>query len=156
MDTSRTPTAEDEAVTVDSEKDHSESSGPEAEAENDGISGSVRVPVEDPDSPTPDSTSLGTDGPETRKWTCEKKNILTSTALVKKDDTDKTRGSGSGVDDHAIKLPLLLESAVRAKVYSVRHECSTGSVIFENDTAETCGTKTDKIVCCARANGEEK
>lgn len=81
--------------------------------------------------------------------------MLTTTALVKKDDTDKTCGSGSGVDDHTIKLPSLSESAVCAKVYTECHNWSAGLNAYKNDATETCGTKTDKMVRCARANGEE-
>lgn len=53
-------------MTVDSEKDHSESLGPEAETENCGDIGSACVTKEEPDSTTSDSTSLEADGPDTR------------------------------------------------------------------------------------------
>lgn len=59
-----------------------------------------------------DASSLGTDGPEARWWTWEPSDVHATTAMGCMDEADCTAGSIAGVDDHAIKFPLVWESVV--------------------------------------------
>lgn len=131
---------------------------PEAKIVVDGTNGPLSVSNEDPDPASSDTTSFGTDGSKARIKSREKKDTLTTTASVKCDDTDKTKGSGPGVDDHTAKLPLLGESAVRATVYTNRHERSILKLEDAGDKreiTETSGSKSDGKVRCVPADDME-
>lgn len=90
---------------------------------------------------------MATDGSEVIKCTAVECLALASTSIVCDDEVDKATGSGVGVDDHTIKLPLTCESTVCRKVSSCCAECVKATVKnLENEKSSDPGlTATDLV-----------
>lgn len=105
-------TAEDEFVTLDTERDPSEGVGHNFPT----VENSEEVPYttcsEKTDVATSDAISLGEDGPLSRCKSRETINAFTSPVVVRIEDLDTACGSGSGVDDHSSKLSKGITSTV--------------------------------------------
>ena len=74
----------------------------------------------------------------------------------KKDDIDKIRGLGLGVDDYVTKPFSPSELVARVKAHISRYERLIGSTALQNDVIEIRGLKIDKTDRRVYVDGEEK
>lgn len=153
---SRVLIIEDEVEIADLEKDYLELSGFEVEIENDGTVGLKRALTEDFDMYILDLMLPGIDGFEICKQIREEKNTPILMVSAKKDDIDKIRGLGLGVDDYITKPFSPSELVARVKAHLARYERLIGSNTPENDTIEIRGIRIDKTARRVWVNGEEK
>ena len=153
---SRILIVEDEVAIADLEKDYLELSGFEVEIENDGKSGLERALNEDFDLFILDLMLPEVDGFEICRQIREKKNTPILMVSAKKDDIDKIRGLGFGVDDYVTKPFSPSELVARVKAHLARYERLIGSNVPENDIVEIRGIRIDKTARRVWVNGEEK
>ena len=153
---SRILIVEDEVAIADLEKDYLELSGFEVEIENDGTKGLERALHEEFDLFILDLMLPGVDGFEICKKIRETKNTPILMVSAKKDDIDKIRGLGLGVDDYVTKPFSPSELVARVKAHLARYERLIGSNMPQNDIIEIRGIKIDKTARRVWVNGEEK
>ena len=75
---------------------------------------------------------------------------------AKKNDIDKIRGLGLGVDDYVTKPFSPSELVARVKAHISRYERLIGSTALQNDVIEIRGLKIDKTDRRVYVDGEEK
>ena len=119
---------EDETAIADLERDYLELSGFEVQIENSGDRGLARALEEEFDLIILDLMLPGLDGFEICRKIREKKNLPIIMVSAKKDDIDKIRGLGLGVNSN----------------------------VQENDIVEVRGIKIDKTARRVWIDGEEK
>ena len=147
---------EDEESIAELEKDYLELSGFEVEIENDGADGLEKALGEDFDLIILDLMLPGIDGFEICKRFREKKNTPIIMVSAKKEDIDKIRGLGLGVDDYITKPFSPSEMVARVKAHMARYERLISSGLPANDIIEIRGLKIDKTARRVWINGEEK
>ena len=98
----------------------------------------------------------GVDGFEICRQIREVKNIPIIMVSAKKDDSDKIRGLGLGVDDYMTKPFSPSELVARVKAHLNRYERLVSSNVKENSIIEIRGIKIDKTARRVWVNGEEK
>ena len=147
---------EDEEAIADLEKDYLELSGFEVEIEHDGSRGLERALNEEFDLYVLDLMLPGVDGFEICKRIREVKNTLILMVSAKKDDIDKIRGLGLGVDDYVTKPFSPSELVARVKAHLARYERLIGTTVQENDVIEIRGIRIDKTARRVWVNNEEK
>ena len=86
----------------------------------------------------------------------EKKDIPIIMVTAKKNDIDKIRGLGLGVDDYVTKPFSPSELVARVKAHISRYERLIGSTALQNDVIEIRGLKIDKTDRRVYVDGEEK
>ena len=147
---------EDEEAIADLEKDYLELSGFEVEIENRGDTGLVRAMKEDFDLIILDLMLPEVDGFDICRQVREEKNTPIIMVSAKKDDIDKIRGLGLGVDDYVTKPFSPSELVARVKAHISRYERLIGSTALQNDVIEIRGLKIDKTDRRVYVDGEEK
>ena len=96
------------------------------------------------------------DGFEICKKIREIKDIPIIMVTAKKNDIDKIRGLGLGVDDYVTKPFSPSELVARVKAHIARYERLVGSTALKNDTIEIRGLRIDKTDRRVFVDGEEK
>ena len=96
------------------------------------------------------------DGFEICRQIREKKDIPIIMVTAKKNDIDKIRGLGLGVDDYVTKPFSPSELVARVKAHISRYERLIGSTALQNDVIEIRGLKIDKTDRRVYVDGEEK
>lgn len=96
------------------------------------------------------------DGFEICKRIRETKDIPIIMVTAKKNDIDKIRGLGLGVDDYVTKPFSPSELVARVKAHIARYERLVGSTALKNDTIEIRGLRIDKTDRRVFVDGEEK
>lgn len=96
------------------------------------------------------------DGFEICKKIRETKDIPIIMVTAKKNDIDKIRGLGLGVDDYVTKPFSPSELVARVKAHIARYERLVGSTALKNDTIEIRGLRIDKTDRRVFVDGEEK
>ena len=147
---------EDEEAIADLEKDYLELSGFEVEIASDGTSGLKKALEEGFHLVILDLMLPGVDGFEICRQIREVKNIPIIMVSAKKDDIDKIRGLGLGVDDYMTKPFSPSELVARVKAHLNRYERLVSSNVKENSIIEIRGIKIDKTARRVWVNGEEK
>ena len=84
------------------------------------------------------------------------KDIPIIMVTAKKNDIDKIRGLGLGVDDYVTKPFSPSELVARVKAHISRYERLIGSTALQNDVIEIRGLKIDKTDRRVYVDGEEK
>ena len=147
---------EDETSIAELEKDYLELSGFEVELEEQGDVGLERALNEDFDLLILDLMLPGMDGFEICRRFRQVKNTPIIMISAKKDDIDKIRGLGLGVDDYVTKPFSPSELVARVKAHISRYERLIGSTALQNDVIEIRGLKIDKTDRRVYVDGEEK
>ena len=147
---------EDEESIADLEKDYLELSGFEVEVANDGETGLRRGLAVEFDLIILDLMLPGVDGFEICRQIRGQKNTPIIMVSAKKDDIDKIRGLGLGVDDYVTKPFSPSELVARVKAHISRYERLIGSTALQNDVIEIRGLKIDKTDRRVYVDGEEK
>ena len=147
---------EDEEAIADLEKDYLELSGFEVKICNTGDEGLQTALREEFDLIVLDLMLPGLDGFEVCKKVREEKNIPIIMVSAKKEDIDKIRGLGLGVDDYVTKPFSPSELVARVKAHISRYERLIGSTALQNDVIEIRGLKIDKTDRRVYVDGEEK
>ena len=147
---------EDETAIAELEKDYLELSNFEVTICNDGLEGSKLALNEDFDLILLDLMLPNMDGFEICKLIRDKKNTPIIMVSAKKDDIDKIRGLGLGVDDYVTKPFSPSELVARVKAHIARYERLVGSTALKNDTIEIRGLRIDKTDRRVFVDGEEK
>ena len=96
------------------------------------------------------------DGFEICRQIREKKDIPIIMVTAKKNDIDKIRGLGLGVDDYVTKPFSPSELVARVTAHISRYERLIGSTALQNDVIEIRGLKIDKTDRRVYVDGEEK
>ena len=96
------------------------------------------------------------DGFEICRQIREKKDIPIIMVTAKKNDIDKIRGLGLGVDDYVTKPFSPSELVARVKAHISRYESLVGSTALKNDVIEIRGLKIDKTDRRVYVDNEEK
>ena len=147
---------EDEESIADLEKDYLELSGFEVEVANDGEIGLKKGLEGEFDLIILDLMLPGVDGFEICRQIRSQKNTPIIMVSAKKDDIDKIRGLGLGVDDYVTKPFSPSELVARVKAHISRYERLIGSTALQNDVIEIRGLKIDKTDRRVYVDGEEK
>ena len=147
---------EDEEAIADLEKDYLELSGFEVEIANRGDVGLEKALNEDYDLIILDLMLPEVDGFDICRQVRQEKNIPIIMVSAKKDDIDKIRGLGLGVDDYVTKPFSPSELVARVKAHISRYERLIGSTALQNDVIEIRGLKIDKTDRRVYVDGEEK
>ena len=147
---------EDEETIADLEKDYLELSGFEVEVANDGDSGLEKALQEEYDLLILDLMLPGVDGFEICRKVRDEKNTPIIMVSAKKDDIDKIRGLGLGVDDYMTKPFSPSELVARVKAHLARYDRLIGSMAEKNKVIEIRGLKIDTTARRVWVNGEER
>ena len=147
---------EDEEAIADLERDYLELSGFTVEVANDGDIGLQKALNEDYDLLILDLMLPGTDGFDICRQVRDVKNTPIVMVSAKKDDIDKIRGLGLGVDDYVTKPFSPSELVARVKAHISRYERLVGSTALKNDVIEIRGLKIDTTARRVWVNGEER
>ena len=147
---------EDEVSIAELEKDYLELSGFEVDMEHSGDTGLEKALKNDYNLIILDLMLPGIDGFEICRRIREQKNIPVLMVSAKKEDIDKIRGLGMGVDDYITKPFSPSELVARVKAHLARYERLIGSAAKSNEIIEIRGLKIDKTARRVYVNGEEK
>ena len=144
---------EDELSIAELERDYLELNDFEVEIETNGAKGLDKALENDYSLILLD---LILDGFEICRQIREKKDIPIIMVTAKKNDIDKIRGLGLGVDDYVTKPFSPSELVARVKAHISRYERLIGSTALQNDVIEIRGLKIDKTDRRVYVDGEEK
>lgn len=147
---------EDELSIAELERDYLELNEFNVEIETNGAKGLDKALNEDYNLIILDLMLPDLDGFEICRRVREKKDIPIIMVTAKKNDIDKIRGLGLGVDDYVTKPFSPSELVARVKAHISRYERLIGSTALQNDTIEIRGLKIDKTDRRVYVDGEEK
>jgi len=135
---------EDELSIAELERDYLELNDFEVEIETNGAKGLDKALENDYSLILLDLMLPDLDGFEICRQIREKKDIPIIMVTAKKNDIDKIRGLGLGVDDYVTKPFSPSELVARVKAHISRYERLIGSTALQNDVIEIRGLKIDK------------
>ena len=147
---------EDELSIAELERDYLELNDFEVEIETNGAKGLDKAMENDYSLILLDLMLPDLDGFEICRQIREKKDIPIIMVTAKKNDIDKIRGLGLGVDDYVTKPFSPSELVAREKAHISRYERLIGSTALQNDVIEIRGLKIDKTDRRVYVDGEEK
>ena len=147
---------EDELSIAELERDYLELNDFEVEIETNGLKGLEKALDEEYSLILLDLMLPEVDGFEICRQIREKKDIPIIMVTAKKNDIDKIRGLGLGVDDYVTKPFSPSEMVARVKAHMARYERLVGSGQPSNEIIEIRGLKIDKTARRVWVNGEEK
>ena len=147
---------EDELSIAELERDYLELNDFEVEIETNGAKGLDKALENDYSLILLDLMLPDLDGFEICRQIREKKDIPIIMVTAKKNDIDKIRGLGLGVDDYVTKPFSPSELVARVKAHIYRYERLIGSTALQNDVIEIRGLKIDKTDRRVYVDGEEK
>ena len=147
---------EDELSIAELERDYLELNDFEVEIETNGAKGLDKALENDYSLILLDLMLPDLDGFEICRQIREKKDIPIIMVTAKKNDIDKIRGLGLGVDDYVTKPFSPSELVARVKAHISRCERLIGSTALQNDVIEIRGLKIDKTDRRVYVDGEEK
>ena len=147
---------EDELSIAELERDYLELNDFEVEIETNGAKGLDKALENDYSLILLDLMLPDLDGFEICRQIREKKDIPIIMVTAKKNDIDKIRGLGLGVDDYVTKPFSPSELVARVKAHISRYERLIGSPALQNDVIEIRGLKIDKTDRRVYVDGEEK
>ena len=147
---------EDELSIAELERDYLELNDFEVEIETNGLKGLEKALDEEYSLILLDLMLPEVDGFEICRQIREKKDIPIIMVTAKKNDIDKIRGLGLGVDDYVTKPFSPSELVARVKAHISRYERLIGSTALQNDVIEIRGLKIDKTDRRVYVDGEEK
>ena len=147
---------EDELSIAELERDYLELNDFEVEIEPNGINGLEKALSEEYSLILLDLMLPDMDGFEICRQIREKKDIPIIMVTAKKNDIDKIRGLGLGVDDYVTKPFSPSELVARVKAHISRYERLVGSTALKNDVIEIRGLKIDTTARRVWVNGEER
>ena len=147
---------EDELSIAELERDYLELNDFEVEIETNGAKGLDKALENDYSLILLDLMLPDLDGFEICRQIREKKDIPIIMVTAKKNDIDKIRGLGLGVDDYVTKPFSPSELVARVKARISRYERLIGSTALQNDVIEIRGLKIDKTDRRVYVDGEEK
>ena len=147
---------EDELSIAELERDYLELNDFEVEIETNGAKGLDKALENDYSLILLDLMLPDLDGFEICRQIREKKDIPIMMVTAKKNDIDKIRGLGLGVDDYVTKPFSPSELVARVKAHISRYERLIGSTALQNDVIEIRGLKIDKTDRRVYVDGEEK
>lgn len=146
---------EDELSIAELERDYLELNEFQVEIEGNGAKGLEKALNEEYNLIILDLMLPDLDGFEICKQIREKKDIPIIMVTAKKNDIDKIRGLGLGVDDYVTKPFSPSELVARVKAHMARYNRLVGSAV-QNDTIEIRGLKIDKTDRRVYVDNEEK
>ena len=147
---------EDELSIAELERDYLELNDFEVEIETNGLNGLEKALSEEYSLLLLDLMLPDMDGFEICRQIREKKDIPIIMVTAKKNDIDKIRGLGRGVDDYVTKPFSPSELVARVKAHISRDERLVGSTALKNDVIEIRGLKIDKTDRRVYVDNEEK
>lgn len=147
---------EDELSIAELERDYLELHEYQVQIEVNGAKGLEKALNEDYNVIILDLMLPDMDGFEICKRIREKKDIPIIMVTAKKNDIDKIRGLGLGVDDYVTKPFSPSELVARVKAHLARYERLVGSAMQQNDVIEIRGLKIDKTDRRVYVDNEEK
>lgn len=147
---------EDELSIAELERDYLELNDFEVEIETNGLKGLEKALDEEYSLILLDLMLPEVDGFEICRQIREKKDIPIIMVTAKKNDIDKIRGLGLGVDDYVTKPFSPSELVARVKAHIYRYERLVGSTALKNDVIEIRGLKIDKTDRRVYVDNEEK
>lgn len=147
---------EDERAVAELERDYLEINSFKVSIEETGEGGLQRALKGDIDLIILDLMLPDMDGFEICRQIREKKDIPIIMVTAKKNDIDKIRGLGLGVDDYVTKPFSPSELVARVKAHISRYERLVGSTALKNDVIEIRGLKIDKTDRRVYVDNEEK
>ena len=147
---------EDELSIAELERDYLELNDFEVEIETNGLKGLEKALDEEYSLILLDLMLPEVDGFEICRQIREKKDIPIIMVTAKKNDIDKIRGLGLGVDDYVTKPFSPSELVARVKAHIYRNESLIGSTAHKNDVIEIRGLKIDKTDRRVYVDIEEK
>lgn len=146
---------EDELSIAELERDYLELNEYQVQIEVNGAKGLDKALNEDFDVIILDLMLPDLDGFEICKQIREKKDVPIIMVTAKKNDVDKIRGLGLGVDDYVTKPFSPSELVARVKAHIARYKRLVGSVT-QNDVIEIRGLQIDKTDRRVYVDNEEK
>lgn len=147
---------EDEVSIAELERDYLELNDFEVDIQTNGKMGLEQALTTDYSLIILDLMLPDLDGFEICKKIRETKDIPIIMVTAKKNDIDKIRGLGLGVDDYVTKPFSPSELVARVKAHIARYERLVGSTALKNDTIEIRGLRIDKTDRRVFVDGEEK
>ena len=147
---------EDEVSIAELERDYLELNDFEVDIQTNGKKGLEQALATDYSLIILDLMLPDLDGFEICKKIRETKDIPIIMVTAKKNDIDKIRGLGLGVDDYVTKPFSPSELVARVKAHIARYERLVGSTALKNDTIEIRGLRIDKTDRRVFVDGEEK
>ena len=147
---------EDEVSIAELERDYLELNDFEVDIQTNGKKGLEQALTTDYSLIILDIMLPDLDGFEICKNIRETKDIPIIMVTAKKNDIDKIRGLGLGVDDYVTKPFSPSELVARVKAHIARYERLVGSTALKNDTIEIRGLRIDKTDRRVFVDGEEK
>ena len=147
---------EDELSIAELKRDYLELNDFEVEIEPNGINGLEKALSEEYSLILLDLMLPDMDGFEICRQIREKKDIPIIMVTAKKNDIDKIRGLGLGVDDYVTKPFSPSELVARVKAHISRYERLVVSTALKNDVIEIRGLKIDKTDRRVYVDNEEK
>lgn len=153
---SRVLIIEDEVSIAELERDYLELNDFEVDIETNGKKGLEKALATEYSLIILDLMLPDLDGFEICKKIRETKDIPIIMVTAKKNDIDKIRGLGLGVDDYVTKPFSPSELVARVKAHIARYERLVGSTALKNDTIEIRGLRIDKTDRRVFVDGEER
>lgn len=147
---------EDELSIAELERDYLEMDGFEVEIETNGLAGLDKALEKEYKLILLDLMLPDMDGFEICRQIREKKDTPIIMVTAKKDDIDKIRGLGLGVDDYVTKPFSPSELVARVKAHIARYDRLVSSSQVKNDIIEIRGLKIDKTDRRVYVDNEEK
>lgn len=147
---------EDELSIAELERDYLELNNFQVEIETNGAAGLEKAQSEDYSLIILDLMLPDMDGFEICKAIREEKDIPIIMVTAKKNDIDKIRGLGLGVDDYVTKPFSPSELVARVKAHISRYEMLVGSTALQNNIIEIRGLKIDRTDRRVYVDNEEK
>jgi DNA-binding response OmpR family regulator len=147
---------EDELSIAELERDYLELHDFEVEIETNGAKGLKKALDNEYSLIILDLMLPDMDGFEVCRQIREVKDLPIIMVTAKKNDIDKIRGLGLGVDDYVTKPFSPSELVARVKAHIARYERLKGSMALQNDVIEIRGLKIDKTDRRVYLDGEEK
>lgn len=147
---------EDEVSIAELERDYLELNDFEVDIQTNGKKGLEQALTTDYSLIILDLMLPDLDGFEICKKIRETKDIPIIMVTAKKNDIDKIRGLGLGVDDYVTKPFSPSELVARVKAHIARYERLVESTALKNDTIEIRGLRIDKTDRRVFVDGEEK
>ncbi len=147
---------EDELSIAELERDYLELNNFQVEIETNGAAGLEKAQSEDYSLIILDLMLPDMDGFEICKAIREEKDIPIIMVTAKKNDIDKIRGLGLGVDDYVTKPFSPSELVARVKAHISRYERLVGSTALQNNIIEIRGLKIDRTDRRVYVDNEEK
>lgn len=147
---------EDELSIAELERDYLELNNFQVEIETNGAAGLEKAQAGDYSLIILDLMLPDVDGFEICKAIREEKDIPIIMVTAKKNDIDKIRGLGLGVDDYVTKPFSPSELVARVKAHISRYERLVGSTALQNNIIEIRGLKIDRTDRRVYVDNEEK